>query len=156
MPEFLRSSNWRNVAAVTLCVLALACVLVPSVEQDQDDTHTHIVLSGKFVGPKAGDDAVTISVLCDELARILEEDGKKEKPRLLTGQQIDELRVAAREARTGGVSIGERQPRVREEIRKFLDEAVGVSGGPVSAEQRERWVSAFFEIAKAAKNAAGQ
>lgn len=112
-------------------------------------------LSGKFIGATAAEDAAMLSALCDELARIIQADGQKESPRLKTGVQMDELRVAAREGRTRGISIGARQPKARDAIEQYLNDEVGVSGGPVSAEQRAKWVDAFFEISRAASRAAG-
>lgn len=121
-----------------------------------DDTPAKIVLAGKFIGPSASSDAAAVSALTDELARILQADGERPEPRLKTGVQFDDLRIAAREMRMKGESIGERQPKVRDAICHFLEEAVGISGGPVSPEQRAKWVDAFFEISKEASRAAGK
>ena len=151
------SEQSRHYAAAAIAALALVMLAAPSAPPaPQPDVPTQIVLKGKFVGPSAAEDAASLSALTDELGRIIEEDGKREQPRLKTGIQFDELRVIARESRTRGVSIGQRQPKVRDEIRHFLDEAVGISGGPVSPEQRAKWVDAMFEISKAARDAAGK
>jgi hypothetical protein len=112
-------------------------------------------LTGKFVGATAAEDAAILAALCDELARIIEADGQRESPRLKSGVQMDELRVAAREGRTRGISIGARQPKARDAIEQYLNEAVGVSGGPVDAGQRAKWVDAFFEISRASSRASG-
>lgn len=111
-------------------------------------------LRGLFVGPTAGDDAHVIAALCAELADVIEWDGKLDKPRLASGVAFDDLRIAAREARMRGVSIGERQPHVRDLIHAFLDGQVGTSGGAVDDEQRRAWVTAYREIARAASVAA--
>lgn len=95
-----------------------------------------------------------LSGLCAALADCIEHDGTLAEPRLKTGVAMDDLRVAARVARLKGQSIGDRQPRVRDAVHKFLDDAVGASGGPVTAEGRAAWVSAFRDLANAAEEAA--
>lgn len=110
-------------------------------------------LRGLFVGGTAPDDAVTFGALCDELAGVIEYDGRLEAPRLKNAVQFDDLRIAACDARMRGVSIGARQPKVREAIKTFLDQAVGTSGGPVSVEARRQWVDAFRSIARACSDA---
>jgi hypothetical protein len=106
-------------------------------------------LRGKFVGPTAAEDASTMSALCGELAECIDYDGKHDQ-RLKTGVAFDDLRVAARELRCKGESIGARQPAVRDAVHKFLDDAVGSSGGPVTPESRAAWVSALRDLARAA------
>jgi hypothetical protein len=106
-------------------------------------------LRGKFIGERASSDAATLSALCSELADCIEYDGSHDQ-RLKTGVAFDELRIAAREARCKGDSIGARQPHVREAVHKFLDDAVGASGGPVTPESRAAWVSALRDLSRAA------
>ena len=106
-------------------------------------------LRGKFIGPSAASDAATFSALCDELASCIEYDGSHDQ-RLKTGVAFDELRIAAREMRCRGESIGARQPQVRDIVHKFLDDAVGSSGGPVTPESRAAWVSALRDLSRAA------
>jgi hypothetical protein len=112
-----------------------------------------ISLRGLFVGPTAADDAATLAALCDEIAAVIEWDGNLPGPRLKTGVQMDDLRVAAREGRMRGVSIGDRQPHVRKAIHDYLDEQIGVGGGPVDKDQRARWVSAYRDVARACTDA---
>jgi hypothetical protein len=109
-----------------------------------------IVLAGKFVGPTAPADAQMLEALCDEIAACIEVDGMKEQPRLASGVAFDDLRIAAREGRMRGESLGSRQPHVRDAIHQYLDQAVGVAGGPVTPDQRSKWVSAYRTIARAA------
>lgn len=118
------------------------------------DPEGRLQLRGLFVGPTAGDDAYVIAALCAELADVIAWDGKLDNPRLSSGVAFDDLRIAARESRMRGVSIGERQPHVRDAIHEFLDDQVGTSGGPVDDEQRRAWVTAYREIARAASVAA--
>ena len=110
-------------------------------------------LRGRFVGPEAAADAAATSALVDELAAAIEWDGQQAEPRLRTGAAFDDLRRAARELRTRGVSLGARQPAVRDSIKAFLDQQVGTDGGPVDAAQRAKWVSAFKAVAQAAAEA---
>lgn len=151
------SEKARHYGAAALAAIAVVMLAAPSAPpKPKPDVPTKLVLKGKFVGSTAAEDAASLAALTDELGRIIQDDGKREQPRLKTGVQFDELRVIARESRTRGVSIGQRQPKVRDEIRHFMEEALGISGGPVSAEQRAKWVDAMFEISKAAADAAGK
>lgn len=108
-------------------------------------------LRGTFTGTTASQDASTVSEMCAALADCIEYDGNNEK-RLKTGAAFDDLRIAAREMRCRGESIGSRQPQARDAIHKFLDDAVGSSGGPVTEQDRAEWVAAFRDIARAAAN----
>ena len=111
-------------------------------------------LRGKFVGTEAAGDAATTAALLGELAEAISYDGTQTEPRLKTGAAFDDLRRAARELRTRGVSLGARQPAVRDEIKRFLDAEVGTDGGPVDAAARAKWVKAFRDISFAAEAAA--
>ena len=110
-------------------------------------------LRGRFVGPDAATDARLTAALIEELADQIAWDGTQAEPRLRTGAAFDDLRRAARELRTRGVSLGARQPAVRDEIKRFLDQQVGTDGGPVDAGQRAKWVSAFRAVSQAAGEA---
>lgn len=145
----------HSLAALFGAVAFVSLMAPPAPPAPKPEPPEAFSLTGKFVGASASEDAATLAALCDELARIIQADGEKETPRLKTGIQLDELRVAAREGRTRGISIGARQPKARDAIEQYLNDAVGVSGGPVDAEQRAKWVDAFFEISRAASRAAG-
>ena len=110
-------------------------------------------LRGKFVGPDAAVDAASVAALLEELAGQIEWDGQQTEPRLRTGAAFDDLRRAARELRTRGVSLGARQPAVRDEIKRFLDAEAGTEGGPVDAAARAKWVRAYRAVAAAAAEA---
>ena len=102
-----------------------------------------------FVGPTADADRLTMGNLCASLADSLERDGERPEPRIRSGAQVEELRVVARDGRTRGVSIGERQPEARRAIGDYLDREAGRSGGPLDADGRRRWVTAFRGVAAA-------
>jgi hypothetical protein len=110
-------------------------------------------LRGRFVGPDAAADAATTAALLEELAGQIEWDGSQTEPRLRTGAAFDDLRRAARELRTRGVSLGARQPAVRDAIKTFLDAEAGTEGGPVDAASRARWVKAYRAVSQAATEA---
>lgn len=151
------STRSRHYLAALFGAVAFVSLLKPApVPAPKPAPASSITLTGKFVGSTAADDACLLAALCDELARNIEFDGTKDQPRLKTGTQMDELRIAAREGRTRGVSIGDRQPKVRAAIEGYLESSLGIGGGPVSAEQRAKWVDAFFEISRAASRAAGK
>jgi hypothetical protein len=110
-------------------------------------------LRGLFRGEEASQDAATTAALLEELASQIEWDGQQAEPRLRTGAAFDDLRRAARELRCRGVSLGARQPAVRDSIKAFLDAQVGTDGGPVDAGKRAGWVAAFRSVAQAAREA---
>jgi hypothetical protein len=110
-------------------------------------------LRGRFVGPDAATDAALTAALLEELASQIEWDGQQAEPRLRTGAAFDDLRRAARELRCRGVSLGARQPAVRDEIKRFLDAEAGTEGGPVDAAARAKWVKAYRAVAAAAAEA---
>jgi hypothetical protein len=110
-------------------------------------------LRGRFVGPDAAADAATTAALLEELAGAIEWDGQQAEPRLRTGAAFDDLRRSARELRTRGVSLGARQPAVRDEIKRFLDSEAGTEGGPVDAASRAKWVRAYRAVSQAAAEA---
>jgi len=53
-----------------------------------------------------------------------------------------------------GLVIGARQPAARDAIRVYLEEQVGTAGGPVTPEQRAKWVAALRDIGREATDAA--
>jgi hypothetical protein len=146
----------KHLAAVALLVAA-AIAFMPSkpapTPQPVPAPPDAFTLRGKFIGVTAASDAATFSTLCAELADCIEYDGSHDQ-RLKTGVAFDELRIAAREMRCRGESIGARQPQVRDSVHKFLDDAVGSSGGPVTPESRAAWVSALRDLARAAADVA--
>lgn len=106
-------------------------------------------LRGLFRGEEAAADAATTAALTDELASTIEWDGQQPEPRLKTGASFDDLRRAARELRTRGVSLGARQPAVRDAIKAYLDAQVGTEGGPVDVAGRARWVKGLRDVSAA-------
>ena len=120
------------------------------------DTPPALNLRGKFQGETAVDDAVAMGGMCAALADKIEWDGSLESPRLTTGAALDDLRRTCREFRMEGVSIGARQPQVRDAIEVFLNEKLGRSGGPIDAEQRSAWVTSLRELATSCRDAVGQ
>jgi hypothetical protein len=142
----------KHVAALAL-VVAAAIAFMPS--KPAPTPHPVPVppdaftLKGKFIGERAASDAIIMSELCASLADCIEYDGQHDQ-RLKTGVAFDDLRIAAREMRCKGESIGARQPQVKDAVHKFLDDSVGSSGGPVTPESRAAWVSALRDLARAA------
>ena len=152
------SIDGKHLAAVALLVAAAIAFMPSKAAPTPTPTPAPVppdafTLRGKFIGVTAAEDAATMSALCGELADCIEYDGQHDQ-RLKTGVAFDELRIAAREMRCRGESIGARQPAVRDAVHKFLDDAVGSSGGPVTPESRAAWVSALRDLARAAADVA--
>jgi hypothetical protein len=147
----------KMAAAVALLVAAAATYVpqldaVPPAPTPVPDAG--FSLRGKFIGPTASQDAATFGALCDELANVLDYDFAQTDPRIKTGAAIEDLRLAAREARLRGVSLGARQPYARDAVKAYLDQVAGTSGGPLTPEQQAAWVSAFRDVGRAANDAA--
>jgi hypothetical protein len=143
----------RAIAAAGLVLLALASLLLPASYGPAPLEPGAFSLRGRFIGPHAGEDAVAVACLCNEVADCIEWDGSQPEPMLTTGTSFAELRRRARELRLHRESIGNRQPHVRDAIKEYLDVAVGVNGGPVDDQQRANWVKAFREVGRAAADA---
>jgi hypothetical protein len=149
----------RQIAAGCLVALALLLWAFSGGSEDAAPNPgptppTGLVLRGLFIGPDAGSDAQMLSALTAEIGDIIEYDGTLPEPRLKTGVAFDDLRIAAREARLRGESLGARQPKVKEAIHSYLDETVGTSGGPVTPAERAKWVAAMKDISRACADAA--
>ena len=149
----------RQIAAG--CLVALAIVMWALSGGDNDvapnpgpQPPTGLVLRGLFIGQNSSSDAQMLSALTAEIGDCIEYDGTLPDPRLKTGVAFDDLRIAAREARLRGESLGARQPKVREAIHTYLDETVGTSGGPVTPADRAKWVAAMRDISRACADAA--
>jgi len=110
-------------------------------------------LRGKFIGPSAADDAAAFAGLCHGIAEALSADGGKASPRITTGVQIEDVRVAAAEGRFLPRSLSREQPHAAAAAGRYLDSVVGTSGGPLDATARQRWVEAFRTLATAAEEA---
>jgi hypothetical protein len=141
------------------CLVALALILWAFSGGGDVDPNpgpvppTGLVLRGLFIGQNASSDASMLSALTAELGDIIEYDGTLPSPRLKTGVALDDLRIAAREGRMRGESLGSRQPKVKEAIHSYLDETVGTSGGPVTPAERAKWVAAMKDISRACADA---
>jgi hypothetical protein len=115
-----------------------------------------IDLAGAFQGESAADDAATLAAMADEIASVIEWDGKQESPALNTGRMLDQLRTRTREFVCRGESLGEKHPAMRQKVSDYLDEQLGNSGGEVTPEQRAKWVNAYREISRSARHAIAQ
>lgn len=110
-------------------------------------------LRGKFIGPAAAEDAAAFAGLCSAVADCLAKDGTATTPRITTGAQLEDLRIAASEGRFLPRSLSREQPHVSAAAGRYLDSVVGTSGGPLDATTRARWVEAFRALATAAEEA---
>jgi hypothetical protein len=147
----------RQIAAGVL--VAVALLMWAASGRDSDGVSpipqppTGLVLKGLFMGPTAADDAAIVSSLTAEVGDCIQHDGTLAEPRLKTGVAFDDLRIAARELRCRGESMGQRQPKVVAAIRAYLEETLGTDGGPVTPQERAKWVSAMHDISRAAADA---
>ena len=141
--------NTRSRLTACLVAVAVAAYFIPAAAPTpQPDGELN--LSKAFSGLTALEDASLVSALCGEIADVIDWDALMGSPVLTTGNKLDTLRTRSREMFCRGESIGDRQPKMRDLVAKFLDSRLGVSGGPVTPEQRAAWVSAYREIARAA------
>ncbi len=101
-------------------------------------------------------DALVLAALCRSIADVIEYDGQLDEPRLRTGQQLDRLRRWTREYTLDGVSLGTRYPALPPAVKKYLDDRLGTEAGPLTSQQRTKWVVAYRKIAEAAEYAAAR
>jgi hypothetical protein len=142
-------------------LMAWSHLAKPEPKPDDPSPIEGIDLRGKFLGEHAAEDASTVAVLTLQTAEAIHDDGqidfdgdgRIDEPRLLTGRQIWELRNLMRSYHTGGELLGDRQPKVRDEIKRYLDERCGKSSGPVTPETKRVWEDAFRVINRAAVEA---
>lgn len=110
-------------------------------------------LRGKFIGASAAEDAAAMAGLCHGIADALASDGGRQSPRITTGVQIEDVRIAASEGRFLPRSLSREQPHAAAAAGRYLDEVAGTSGGPLDATSRSRWVEAYRTLAQAAEEA---
>jgi hypothetical protein len=108
-------------------------------------------LRGKWIGPHAAEDAAAFAGLCRGLADALELDGGRSAPRISTGVQIEDVRIAAAEGRFLPRQLTREQPHAVAVAGRYLDEHAGTSGGPLDTESRAKWVKALRDLAQLAE-----
>ena len=156
--EWVKKLDPKKLIAIGLVLAAV--LLMPHGRQSDEPTPAPdtgpLILRGRFLGPSASDDASLVGALCNELADEIEFDGTQPEAEryLKSGVAVDELRKASRILRCRGISIGDRQPQARDIIATYLDKNVGTDGGPLTAETRAAWVTAYRDIGRAATDAA--
>jgi hypothetical protein len=142
------------VFAALLAVAALAAVVEFSQRPGEDvRPEPGLSLRGKFVGPAAADDAAAFAGLCRGIADALQADGQKSTPRITTGVQLEDVRVAAAEGRFLPRTLTREQPHATAAAGRYLDEVAGTSGGPLDTTTRAKWVAAYRTLADAAEEA---
>lgn len=105
---------------------------------------------------EAAEHARTFAAICRSLADCLEYDAGRSEPLLKTGVQVDDLRRGLRQIRMRGWSFLAKYPELGPRTEAFLAGQVGTSGGPLSAEDRTKWIAAFRTLAAAAEHAASR
>jgi hypothetical protein len=147
----------RHLAGVALLAAAVAAYAIKPTEaepQPAPPEPASFNLKGCFIGPDAATDAQLTAAICRELAEELEWDGSQPTPLIASGVAFDELRVRTRTLMCRGQSLGDKHPRARDAIERFLNEHAGTSGGPLAPEQRAQWVAAYRDVGRAAEDAA--
>jgi hypothetical protein len=143
---------------IAVAALAGGVVLAACVENWPRPTHrptpaAGLDLRGKFIGPSAPDDAAAFAGLCRGVAEALDKDGAAAAPRITTAAQLEDVRIATSEGMFLPESFTRNQPHVSAAAGRFLDQAVGTSGGPIDAAARGKWCAALRELAQAAEEA---
>jgi hypothetical protein len=143
---------------IAVAVLAGGAVLAACVENWPRPTHrptpaAGLDLRGKFIGPSAPDDAAAFAGLCRGVAEALDKDGAAAAPRITTAAQLEDVRISTSEGMFLPNSFTRDQPHVSAAAGRFLDQAVGTSGGPIDTAARGKWCAALRELAQAAEEA---
>jgi hypothetical protein len=139
------------VAAALLAGAALAAFAEYGPRNSTPAPSGGLSLRGKWIGPAAAEDAAAFSGLCRGIADALEADGSRQQPRITTGVQIEDVRVAAAEGRFLPRRLTQEQPHAVAAAGKYLDDVAGMSGGPLDAAARAKWVEAYRALAAAAE-----
>ncbi len=100
--------------------------------------------------------ARVFATICGSLADYLEYDGSRPQPLIKTGVQIDEFRRGLRQTRTKGWSFLTTYPELGPAVEQFLTREVGTSGGPLTPEQRQKWIAAMRQLEQSAHHASTQ
>lgn len=106
--------------------------------------------------PQAHCDAELFGSITGSVAAMLDYDGKLSDPRVDTGLQVDDLRRWARDYATQGASFKAKYPLLADEVKKYLDQHAGTSGGPLDDAKRAAWIKALREISANSHWAAGR
>jgi len=143
---------------IAVAALAGGVVLAACVENWPRPAHrptpaAGLDLRGKFIGPSAPDDAAAFAGLCRGVAEALDKDGAAAAPRITTAAQLEDVRISTSEGMFLPESFTRNQPHVSAAAGRFLDQAVGTSGGPIDAAARAKWSAALRELAQAAEEA---
>jgi hypothetical protein len=143
---------------IAVAVLAGGAVLAACVEYWPRPPHrpapaAGLDLRGKFIGPSAPEDAAAFAGLCRGVAEALDKDGAAAAPRITTAAQLEDVRIATSEGMFLPKSFTRDQPHVSAAAGRFLDQAVGTSGGPIDQAARGKWSAALRELAQAAEEA---
>lgn len=102
---------------------------------------------------RAKQDAKIFADLCGSIADVLEHDANQTTPRIRTGMQVDDLRIATRELRMRGASFSTYYPQLGPTIDAYM-QPLGLKAGPLDAPQRAKWIEAFRTLHTAASYAA--
>lgn len=140
------------IVAVILAIAAAAAAMEFAPRQAAPAPDATNTLRGKWIGPHAAEDAAAFAGLCRGTADALENDGTKQQPRITTGVQMEDIRIAAAEGRFLPRRLTQEQPHAVAVAGRYLDEHAGTSGGPLDGESRGRWVKALRELAKLAED----
>lgn len=97
--------------------------------------------------------AAELAEISAAAADVLEFDFQSEKSRIRTGQHVHDLRLTIRDYRLAGWSFLKQYPALQDVLDTHFNAHVGRAAGPLTNEQRTKWVQAFRELADAARYA---
>lgn len=145
----------KSIVLAALIAVAAIAAVVEFAPRSGGETRPEpgLNLRGKFIGPNAAEDAAAFAGLCHGIADALEADGQKSSPRITTGVQLEDVRVAAAEGRFLPRALTREQPHATAAAGRYLDEVAGTSGGPLDTTARAKWIAAYRTLAEAAEEA---
>lgn len=98
--------------------------------------------------------ARSMATILFSLSEMLEFDGKRQPPRITSGVQVDDVRLALREWRMKGWSFAKDYPSMVQVFNSYLTQEVGTSGGALDVAQRGKWVRALKTLGDSCQYAA--
>lgn len=106
------------------------------------------------LGVDPAEDAAQFATLCYAIHDTLESDWEQPAPYIKSGEDVDNLRVAARNIRTKGRSYSERYPQLSKVVEQHFVASVGTSGAPLTPEAKAKWLVAWKSLGESSAYAA--
>jgi hypothetical protein len=144
-----------SLSAIAACAIAAVVHFSPAAGPPATPTGTAVLAAFERGADRgaARTHAAELAEISAAAADVLEFDWQAERSRIRTGQHVHDLRLAIRDYRLAGWSFLKAYPALQDVLDTHFSGHVGRASGPLTNEQRTKWISAFRELAEAARYA---